>query len=110
MMNGFEDMQKMMKDNMDSAMKSMDVISKGVQAIAVEATDYSKKSAEEATKAFEKIVGAKSVETVLELQSDYLKKSYEGAVSQMTKMGEMYMDLSKDVAKPYEFLTSKFAK
>ncbi|ODN68929.1 phasin family protein [Methylobrevis pamukkalensis] len=64
----------------------MDAVSKGVQAIAVEATDYSKKSAEDTSKLVEKMMGCKSFESVMELQSDFVKKSYEGAVSQMTKM------------------------
>ena len=48
-MNTFnvEDMQKTAKENMDSAMKSFGAVSKGMQAIAVEAADYSKKSFEQ---------------------------------------------------------------
>ncbi|WP_245884256.1 phasin family protein [Hartmannibacter diazotrophicus] len=103
-------MQKTMKDNIDLTMKSIDKMSKGMQAMAVEATDYSKKSAEDASKMVEELMGAKSFDVALALQSDYFKKSYEGAVSQMTKMTEMYMDLSKDMSKPYEAMTAKFGK
>jgi hypothetical protein len=107
---GYDDVQKMFKDNMDSAMKSADVVSKGIQAIAAEATDFSKKSVEDSSKYFEKLMGAKSLDTVIEVQSEYFKKSYEGVVGQFTKMGELYSDLAKEMAKPYEGMVSKLQK
>ncbi len=64
-------------------------MSKGFQAIAAEATDYSKRSFEDGSKFVEKLLGAKSIETVIEVQSEFVKKSYEDAVSQFTKMGEL---------------------
>lgn len=110
MANGYDDVQKFLKDNMDSAMKSADVVSKGIQAIAADATDYSKKSVEDGSKYFEKLMGAKSLDVVIEVQTEYFKKSYEGAVAQMTKFGELYADLAKEMAKPYEGLVAKFPK
>lgn len=110
MATGYEDMQKMFKENMDSAMKSAGAVSKSFQAIAAEATDYSKRSFEDSSKYFEKILGAKSLDVVIEVQSEFLKKSYEEAVGQMTKMGELYTDLAKEMTKPYEGLATKFPK
>lgn len=110
MATGYDDVQKLIKDNMDSAMKSADVVSKGLQAIAAEATDYSKKSVEDGSRFFEKILGAKSLDVVIEVQTEFMKKSYEGAVGQMTKMGELYADLAKEMAKPYETFASKLQK
>jgi phasin family protein len=106
----YDDAQKMFKDNMDSAMKSADVVSKGFQAIAAEATEYSKKSVEDGSKYVEKLLGAKSLDAVIEVQTEYFKKSYEGMVGQMTKFGEMYSDLAKEMAKPYEGMVSKLQK
>ena len=80
------------------------------QAIAVEASDYSKKSVEDGSKYFEKLMGAKSLDAVIEVQTEYFKKSYEGVVGQMTKMGEMYADLAKEMAKPYEGMVAKLQK
>lgn len=104
---GFEDMQKVGKDGMDSAMKSFSTLSKGFQAIAVEAADYSKKSFETSTAAFEKLLAAKSLDKVVEVQSDYVRSAYEGYVAEMTKMGEMMVDMTKDFYKPYEGVFGK---
>ena len=62
MMNSFEEMQKLSKDNMDMAMESFGSMSKGMQAIAAEVADYQKKSFEEGTAAVEKLVASKSLD------------------------------------------------
>lgn len=107
MMKNFEDMQKMSKDSMDATMKSFGTLSKAGQAIAAEFADYSKKSFEEGTKVFEKLIGAKSLDKAMEIQADYAKTAYEGFVAQATKMGELYSDLAKETYKPFEAYVPK---
>lgn len=107
MANGFDDMQKASKDGMDGAMKGISTLTKGFQAIAVEAADYSKKSFETGTATLEKLMAAKSIDKVVEVQGDYLRSSYEGYVAEMTKMGEMMVGLTKDFYKPYEGMFGK---
>lgn len=106
-MNGFEDLQKISKDSMDVSMKSFSAASTGFQAIAAEVADYSKKSLDDSRVAFEKMVGAKSMDKAMELQADFAKSSYESMVGEMTKLGEMYADLAKDMFKPYEAALGK---
>lgn len=110
MINGFEDFQKLGKDNMDQAMKSFGTFSKGMQSLAVEIADYSKKSFEDGAAAFEKLMAAKSLDKAMEIQSDYVKSSYEGFVAQATKVGELYVDLAKDAYKPLEGMIAKAGK
>lgn len=102
MMNAFEDLSKSNKEMMDGALKSYAAMTKGMQTIATEATDYSKSSYEAGAAAFEKLAASKSVEKAMEVQTDYAKAAYEGFVAQATKMGELYTDLAKDVYKPFE--------
>ena len=110
MMNSFEEFQKLSKDNMDMAMESFGSMSKGFQAIAAEVADYQKKSFEEGTAAVEKLVASKSLDKAFEAQADYVKTTYEGFVGEMTKIGEMVTDISKDAYKPYEGVLGKVAK
>jgi len=107
MLKNFDDMQKYGKEQMDSAMKAWGQVSRGVQAIAAETADYSKKSFEEGTAALEKLLGAKSLEKAMEIQTAYAKTAYEGFVAQATKMGELYADLAKETYKPFETYISK---
>ncbi len=107
MMQQFEVFQKAGKDNVDAALKSFGAASKGMQAIAVEAADYSKKSFENGTSLMEKLVGVKTIDKAFELQADFAKSSYEGAVAQATKMGELYTAALKEAFKPFEAAMAK---
>ena len=109
MLKNFEDFQKFGKDNADVAMKQFGTVSKGWQAIASEFADYSKKSFEDGSAALEKLFGAKSLEKAIEVQSEYVKTSYESFVAEATKFGELYTDLAKESYKPFEGLLSKVA-
>jgi phasin family protein len=102
-----EEMQKFGKDSMEMAMTSFGALSKSAQAIAVEVADYSKKSVEGSAAAWEKLIGAKSMEKAMEVQSEYLKSSYEGLVAEATKLGELYVDLAKEAYKPFEGAIAK---
>jgi phasin family protein len=102
-----EDMQKLGKDNMDMAMNSFGVLSKSAQAIAVEVVDYSKKTIEGSAAAWEKLMGAKSLENAMQVQSEYLKSSYEDFVAEATKLSELYVGLAKETYKPFESAMTK---
>ena len=107
MVKNLEDMQKVGKDNVDATLKSFGVLSQSFQAIAAEVAGYSKKAFEEGAAATEKLIGAKSLEKAVEVQSDYVKSSYESFVAEATKLGELYADLAREVYKPFE---SQFGK
>ena len=79
---------------------------KGLQAIATEMSDYSKKSFEKSRAHFEKLVGVKNVNEAIQLQSDFAKSAYEDFVAQATKIGEMYSSLAKEAFKPITVTSS----
>lgn len=106
-MNTVEDMQKLAKDNVENAQKAFTTFSKGLQTIATEMSDFSKKSFEDGSAVMEQLAGAKTLDKVVEIQSDYAKKAYEAMVAQSTKIGELYVDLAKEMAKPFESLMPK---
>jgi len=102
-----EEMQKFGKDSMDTAMNSLGAWTKGAQAIMVEIVDYSKKSAEASAAAWEKLLGAKTPEKAIQVQSEFLKSAYEDFVAEATKLGELYVDLAKEAYKPFEGVIGK---
>ena len=107
MFNQFEDLQKMSKDNIDLAVKSLGSTSKSVQAIVTETADYSKKAFESSSSVMEKLVGVKTLDKAFEIQSDFAKSAYEGFIAYASKVGELYTDLAKDTVKPYEAVIAK---
>jgi len=106
MMN-FDATSKMTKEAMDSMLTTYSSLTKGLQQIAGEAADYSKKSYEDGAAAVEKITASKTLDKAFEVQSDYAKTAYEGFVAQANKMGELYVDLAKEAYKPFEQAVSK---
>ncbi len=107
MVKNFDDLQQVSKENVDMALKSMGLLSKGSQAIAVEVADYSKKAFEDGTAALEKMFGVKSFDKAIEVQTEYAKTAYEGFVAKATKIGELYAELAKETYKPFEGLMAK---
>jgi hypothetical protein len=48
-----------------------------------------------------------SVEKAIELQQVYFKNAYEGFVTQATKIGALYADLTKETYQPFESYVAK---
>ena len=107
MTQSFEDVSKAGKEFFDTGLKSFASLSKNLQAITVEATEYSKKAFETGSATAEKLIAAKSFDKALEIQTDYAKQAYEGFVAQTTKMGELYAEMAKDAYKPFESALAK---
>ncbi len=104
-----DQMNKFGQDSVDTALNSFGVWTKNAQAIASEVADYSKKAFEDSAAAWEKLIGAKSVQKAVEVQNEYLKSSYEDFIAQSTKLGELYVDLAKEAYKPLEGMLAKTA-
>ncbi len=102
MIKSFEDFQKLGQANTDTAMRLVGEWNKGWQTIASEMTDYSKRSFEEGTATFEKLLSAKTIEQALEIQSSYAKRAYDDYMQQMSKIGSLYSDFAKEAYKPVE--------
>jgi phasin family protein len=102
-----DNLQKLGKDNVETALKTLGAVSKGTQAIAVEAADFAKKSLDQSTAAMERLAGVRSLDKALEVQTEYLKTAYEGFVAQSTRMSELYANLAREAYKPYEGLAAR---
>lgn len=102
MIKSFEDFQALGKDSVDAYVASATAFSKGLQTITAEAVDYSRKSFERGTQAFEKASSAKSFDKALEVQQGYAKEAYEAFLGQMNKFGELYVATAKEAYKPFE--------
>ncbi|MEM9591172.1 MAG: phasin family protein [Pseudomonadota bacterium] len=109
--NAFEktnkDLQKLGKDNYEAVLKSYGQMNKGFQDIGTSFTDYTKQAFADATATFEKVVGAKTLEHAIEIQSEYAKAACEKWMSEMTEIGELYASVARDAYKPVEKAVEK---
>ena len=77
------------------------------QAIATAYSDYTKKSFED-TKAFvEKLSGVRSLDKVIEIQTEFAKQAYETFVTESQKIRELYSGLAKQTFKPFDGFIAK---
>ncbi|HEY0145107.1 MAG TPA: phasin family protein, partial [Methylovirgula sp.] len=72
-----------------------------------ETTDYSKRSLETSSAYIEKLVGAKTLDNAIQIQSEYAKVAYERFVAQTSKISELYSNLAKEAFKPVESAIAK---
>jgi phasin family protein len=107
MSNNFEEFQKFGKEQLEAASAAAASLAKGLQTIAAETTDYSKKSFETNSAYVEKLLGAKSLDDAIQTQSEYAKSAYESFVAQATKIGEIFTVLAKEAFKPVESAIAK---
>lgn len=107
MIQSFEEAGKYGKEFFDTSLKSFASLTKNVQTISAEATDYSKKAFEAGSAAAEKLTSARSLDKAFEIQTDYAKQAYEGFVAQATRMGELYAEMARDAYKPFESVVAK---
>ena len=103
----FEDFSKFGKEQLEATQSALTEVAKGLQAIATEAGDYSKKSLADGSAYVEKLVGVKKLDEAISLQTEFAKSSYEGFVAQATKFGEMYQAVAKEAFKPVEGALAK---
>ncbi len=98
----FEDFQKASKDQLEHVAATAASLTRGFQAIATEATDYSKRSLESTSSYIEKLFTAKTLESAIQIQSEFAKTQLEGFVAQATKLSDLYKELAKEAMKPVE--------
>jgi phasin family protein len=98
----FEEFQKFSKQQMDTVNSFASTMTKGLQEIAAESTDYSKKAFAANTQVVEKLLGAKSLDTAIQIQTDYVKSAYEAFVAQASRINELLVKLATEAFKPVE--------
>ena len=92
---------------LDVGMISADAFSGGLQAIATAYGDYTKKSFEDTKLFVEKLCGAKSLENVIEVQTEFAKTAHETFVTESQAIGTLYGDLAKQSYKRFGGFAAK---
>lgn len=97
-----DEYQKASKDGFDATLRSFGETNKGLQALVAEMTDYSKKALDDGIHAWEQLLGVKSIDQAVQIQSQYAKRAYDNYMAELSKLGEMYMALTRNAYAPVE--------
>jgi phasin family protein len=107
MTKGFEEIGVLGKEAFDTNLKALSAVSQSAQAIAVETGEFAKKSVEDAATNWKSLVSATSVENAIQIQTAYVKSTYEQFVAEASKLTSLYADLAKDAYTPFEHAFAK---
>jgi len=99
--------QERMQSGFDAASRSFMEANKVFQALAAEMTEYSKAAFDDAIRTWEKLMGVRSLEQAMQIQSNYAKRVYENHMAELSKLGEMCMGMMRDASKPVEDATRR---
>ncbi|MFS2317994.1 phasin family protein [Maricaulis sp. D1M11] len=99
-MKALEDARSFNKETVDAVIESATVAGKGMEAVNASAIAYAKNSVNESVAATKAVSSAKSLQEVFEIQSDFVKASFEAYMAEMTKSSELIAGTFKDSVKP----------
>jgi len=96
-----------MQSGSEAASRSYMEANKGFQALAAEMMEYSKAAFDDAVRTWEQLIGVRSLEQAIQIQSDYAKRVYENHMAELKKLGEMTVGMVRDASKPVEDASRK---
>jgi hypothetical protein len=73
-----------------------------IQTIANAYGDYTKKSLQDTRSFVEKLMGVRSLDKAIEIQTEFARQTYETFVAESQKICELYSELAKQIFKPME--------
>lgn len=88
------------KKNLEAVIASVTASTKGAEALGAQAMAYSKKAVEDQVAAAKSLSGAKSIQEVVELQTNYAKSAFEAYIAEFSKMSEIMSASVKESVKP----------
>jgi hypothetical protein len=103
----FDDAGRAGRAFLEASLDSLNAISRDVQEIGGEASDYAEKAIGAGGETFGKLMSAKSVEKAMQIQGEYYRQAYEGFVAQQTKLAGLYADMAKHANRPFESIVAR---
>ncbi|MCG8441432.1 MAG: TIGR01841 family phasin [Caulobacterales bacterium] len=98
--SAFGDFNTFSKDNVEALVESVTKAGKGVEQINAAAMAYTKSTMEDGVAAAKKFASAKSVQEIVELQTDFAKSSLDTYIGEVNKMTDLVASTMKDTFKP----------
>ncbi len=97
---GYDQYSAFTKAHYDAVAKSFDILSKGFEDVSKAWYDYTKTSVDAGVDFSKRVMGAKSVNEVVDLQNDFAKTSFDSFVAESTKLSEMTVKTANEAIEP----------
>lgn len=95
-----EEMTDFAKGNVEALVESSRIAAKGFESLGQDAAEYGRKSLESATATFKSFASVKSPTEFFNLQSTFMRQSFDSFVAEASKGTETMLKLAGDAAQP----------
>ncbi|MBT4489960.1 MAG: phasin family protein [Rhodospirillaceae bacterium] len=100
MAQGYDDLAASGKEGIEAWSAASTAYGKGMEAIGSEMMGFAKQMLDSNVAATKAILGAKSLNEVMDLNSEYARGSFDGLMAQGTKVGELATKVAQEAAEP----------
>jgi phasin family protein len=90
------------RENIEAVVKTNAALSAGMEAISQEVMVYARSALQTASETARSLLGAKTLEDVVKLQTDLAKRHFEGMVTGSVKLSELGVSLASEAFAPWE--------
>ena len=104
----FEKMSANTAESAELMRTSYSTAIKGAQDYNNKVLEFAQANTKAAMDFVQKLSGVKSIDKVLEVQTEFAKSAYETFVAESQKIAGLYTDLAKQTFKPLESMAAKF--
>jgi phasin family protein len=98
------------KETVDAVVKSSSATSKHVEELMAEVLNCTKSNVENCVSVAKEVATARSFEQLIAIQTEQSKKCFDNYVGQMTKISELFMNISKEATAPLNERASAFSE
>jgi phasin family protein len=97
-----QEYQRAAQSGFEAANRVLGEVNRGFQSVAAEMTNYTKKNIEDVFRALEQLASARSLPEVIDVQTRYAQKAVDNYMSQMSRLTELYLDVTRNASRPIE--------
>lgn len=97
---GYDQFATYSQANYDAFTKSFGIMTKGFEDVSKAWFAYTQTSVDAGVDFSKKVMGAKSVNEIVDLQNDYAKSSFDSFVAESTKLSEMSVKTANEAIEP----------
>jgi phasin family protein len=94
------DMSSFGKENLEAWVASTAATQKGVEALSARAVAYSKQALENHVAATKSLMSSKSVQEVVEKQTEYARSAFDAYVAELNSWSELMSGFAQDAMRP----------
>ncbi len=97
---GYDQLADLGRENFAAVLRANAALSEGLEAIGKEVILYARRSFEQAAETATALLGAKTLEDVFQLNSEFAKANLERLIERSAKLSEMSVKVTNDALAP----------